>query len=201
MTKSSCWSITINNPTDDDWSQWNSLTSLPFVKQASGQLERGDNDTPHIQGCVVTQYGRFFEKLKQALPRAHIEPAKNKNALVNYVRKEDTRIGNIPTVRTATVSDVQRECVQAFVRAIPYDYERELSECDNLEQFVILYAATIRREAEAYLDMAIRKLIREGYYGVEFVMANHQVRDAYKRYFPEIVVRYLRSQNAEQSAE
>lgn len=88
-TRSSCWSITINNPTEEDRNQ---LKSPPtWVKSCHHQDEIGDNGTLHIQGAVLTAQVRFSQ-LKKWLPRAHIEVARNRQALLKYVKKPETSV-------------------------------------------------------------------------------------------------------------
>lgn len=88
-TRGSWWSITINNPTQTDR---DALKSPPsFVKLVKYQDEVGDEGTPHIQGCVNTAQVRFSQ-VKAWLERAHIEVARDKNALLKYVEKEDTAV-------------------------------------------------------------------------------------------------------------
>lgn len=88
-TKGSHWSITINNPAETDRQ---ALKDHPtFVKKVVCQDEVGDNGTLHIQGYVQTTQTRF-SALKKWLPRAHIEIAKNPQALLQYVRKEETAV-------------------------------------------------------------------------------------------------------------
>nr|WAE43239.1 MAG: replication associated protein [Cressdnaviricota sp.] len=87
--KASWWSITINNPTDEDKQ---TLAQLPrFVKNVIGQTEVGKEGTPHLQLAVNTQQCRLSQ-VKKWLPRAHIEVAKNVDALKEYVKKSDTAV-------------------------------------------------------------------------------------------------------------
>jgi len=201
--KASCWSITINNPTDDDHAQWESLKSLPWVKMVNGQLEQGENDTPHIQGMVTTEYGRFFEKLKQALPRAHIEIAKNKFALANYVNKTETRIGEVaqyerPATRIATQKDIQRMLLFLVKCNVEKKYPDRWKDVDGvLEDFLTEHGFMIKRDADYWIDMAVSRLIQDGYYGVEFVMANNQIRGAFKRYLNDILIREYHADNTQ----
>jgi len=92
--RATCWSVTINNPlpADDE--------NIALAKQKSGwkvegQLEKGENGTPHYQLMVKTPQTRFGS-IKKAFPRAHIEPARDIKALSKYVSKEETRIGTLP---------------------------------------------------------------------------------------------------------
>lgn len=183
--KASCWSITINNPTDDDNIQWAALRNLPWVKEVKGQLEKGENDTPHIQGMVRTEHIRFSQ-IKRALPRAHIEPAKNTQALSNYVQKVDTRVGTIPQVRVATQKDVQDticELVSTYGKQKYGDNFSIENIYFNQDEWLV------GKDWEYWLDQSVNKLIIEGFYGVEFVMSNPQIRNAFKKYFVSILIR------------
>lgn len=62
-----------------------------FVKKVMYQDEVGAEGTLHIQGAVQTAQTRF-SAIKKWLPRAHIEVARNPQALLNYVAKEDTAV-------------------------------------------------------------------------------------------------------------
>jgi len=193
MTKSSCWSITINNPTEDDLVAWSALaTNYTWIKKVEGQLEKGEEGTPHIQGMVTTGYGRFFNKLKEALPRAHIEASENKFALANYVHKPETRIGEIATVKVAGQSDLQNEMCKLMMYGLNTRVCNQANwdkNYDSLPRNILVNADDIRQSWELILDEAVKSLIIQGYYGVEFVVSNNQVRNAFKRYLPEILYR------------
>lgn len=197
--KSSYWSITINNPTEDDFIRWEGLKGEKWVKKVMGQLEKGENGTPHIQGMLNTDYVRFSQ-IKKALPRAHIEIARKPAALANYVQKEDTRLAPLPTTRVATQSDVQKECLSLAL----YDYKRDTFqthiprvEKDAFYDWMCLKNVTYKTWAETLLDSAVKKLVKEGYYGIEFVICNPQVRLAFRKYFCEIVIREYARQDSE----
>lgn len=161
---------------------WAAMTSYPWVRETTGQLEQGENETTHIQGMIRTEYGRWFNKLRAALPRAHIEPAKNPVALAQYVQKEETRIGSIPTAKVATQATLQeRVYVQLAMKRTEDD--------GSMEDYIRENAVTIRANADAIIDEGVRSLIVDGYFGIEFVMSNNQVRGAFRRYLPEILMR------------
>lgn len=186
--KSSYWSITINNPTEDDFIRWEGLKGEKWVKKVMGQLEKGENGTPHIQGMLNTDSVRFAQ-IKRVLPRAHIEVAKKPAALERYVQKEDTRLAPIQTTRVATQADIQRECLSLALS----DYQRHNMRAPNTQDefynWMTSHSVQYRPWAESLLDASVKKLVREGYYGIEFVMCNPQVRLAFKKYFCEIVIR------------
>lgn len=194
--KSCYWSITINNPTEDDMIRWEGLKGEKWVKKVMGQLEKGENETPHIQGMLNTESVRFSQ-IKRALPRAHIEVARKPAALAHYVQKEDTRLAQLPTTRVATQADIQRECLTLAVEAYNnnYPFKNGVFTRDEFYDWMILHNLQYKAWGEALLDASVKKLVREGYYGIEFVMCNPQVRLAFKKYFCEIVIReYARSQ-------
>lgn len=90
-TKAIWWSITINNPTEEDRSR---LTSPPeWVQRVIRQDEQGEGEgTLHIQGAVQCRGQQRFSRIKEWLPRAHIEAARNVQALQEYVKKENTAV-------------------------------------------------------------------------------------------------------------
>lgn len=205
QVKSCYWSITINNPTDDDYIRWEGLKGEKWVRKVMGQLEKGENGTPHIQGMLNTEHVRFSQ-IKKALPRAHIEVAKKPVALAHYVQKEDTRLSPLPTTRVATQIDVQRESlalvIDEYIREYPYLSPLLPHSLDqkHFYNWMTNYNLLHRNWPEAMLDAAVKKLVREGYYGIEFVMCNPQVRLAFKKYFCEIVIReYAARSNASPS--
>lgn len=165
---------------------WSAMTGYPWVKELSGQLEEGEEGTPHIQGMIRTEYGRWFNKLRAALPRAHIEPAKNPVALANYVQKSETRVGSIPTARVATQATLQE---RLYVLYYMKQAETEDGLMTNTGDHIRENAVTIRNKADQMIDEAVRSLITDGYFGIEFVMSNNQVRGAFRRYLPEILLR------------
>nr|AJD07571.1 replication-associated protein [Sewage-associated circular DNA molecule] len=95
VDRASMWSITINNPTDADRQALKAHPS--FVKMVKYQDEIGDEGTLHIQGAVQTTQVRF-SAMKKWLARAHIEIARNKQALLNYVEKSETAVSNTQVV-------------------------------------------------------------------------------------------------------
>jgi len=199
--KASYWSITINNPTEDDFIRWEGLKGEKWVKKVMGQLEKGENGTPHIQGMLNTDHVRFSQ-IKKALPRAHIEVAKKPAALAHYVQKEDTRLAPLPTTRVATQADIQRECLTLALSDYQRHNMREPNTQDEFYNWMTSHNVQYRPWSESLLDASVKKLVREGFYGIEFVMCNPQVRLAFKKYFCEIVIReYGRSQATEVSDE
>lgn len=194
MDKGSCWSITINNPTDDDKMRSDTIHNVKWVKEWKGQLEQGENGTIHIQGMLKTDSVRF-SAVKKVFPRAHIEKAMNPIALSKYVQKEETRIGT----------------VEAFKATLPTDVYKVISELyESYEEVEIAYKEHQRAEVAAHaknlykgeckdtfplmiLDKIVNKLIREGKQCLEFMCSNPSFRTSYKTYFLSIQYRTFQS--------
>lgn len=92
--RATSWSLTLNNPTSADEECINLARQKGW--KVEGQLEKGENGTPHYQLLVQTPQVRF-SAVKKMFPRAHIEVARNVAALKEYVHKEKTREGELPT--------------------------------------------------------------------------------------------------------
>lgn len=93
--RATCWSLTLNNPTEDD----DECIARARQKgwKVDGQPEKGEKDrTRHYQLILRTPQVRF-SAVKKAFPRAHIEIARNPQALETYCHKEETRDGELPS--------------------------------------------------------------------------------------------------------
>lgn len=95
QTRGSWWGITINNPTDDDFSRVKNLPS--FVRYVKGQSEIGEEKgTLHIQAVANTAQVRMTQ-MNSWLPRAFFKVLKTKDHQkhsLGYVWKEDTAVPN-----------------------------------------------------------------------------------------------------------
>lgn len=91
-TRSRVWSFTLNNYSEDEIKNIQSLDC-----QYTFQEEKGEMGTPHLQGMLCFKNPQEFKRVKNLIPRAHLEIARKKNALFKYCMKEDTRNGAIYT--------------------------------------------------------------------------------------------------------
>lgn len=77
------------------------------------QEETGENGTPHLQGLLCFKNPTDNTTVKKLIPRAHIEPAKNKMASINYCSKEESRTGklysNFVNTKIGTKAQVQKK--------------------------------------------------------------------------------------------
>jgi len=118
--RATCWSITINNPVKNDEEFIAAARQKGW--KVDGQLEKGENGTPHYQLIVRTPQVRF-SAVKKAFPRAHIEVARNPTALASYVKKSETREGELP--KTESKYPSQSAYFKLVVEAL-YDVDKDL---------------------------------------------------------------------------
>lgn len=182
MDRGTCWSITINNPKDEDIK-----VDLPAAWKLQGQMERGEEGTEHYQGMLSTPQVRF-SAVKKIFPRAHIELAKNRKALEKYVHKPETRIAevndvvsNIPTLfayQHTIASRWNDDEFDAFVRL-----KRESMGEDEYAKY---------KESDLaldYVDYLVGQDIIAGVCGIEYIAINPMWRSAWKKFYRQLVTR------------
>lgn len=183
--RATSWSITINNPTKAD------EECIQLARQKSGwsvigQLEKGENGTPHYQLMLKTPQVRF-SAIKKAFPRAHIEIARNADALETYVQKDETRIGEIES------NEMYPSLSKLWDLFYDYKYDWE---------FKIYYQFGGKEEWLAHFDEFICDAIERGYH-VETMAVNPQIRSIVAKFMPAIFKRTenIRRQSDSQTAE
>jgi hypothetical protein len=152
--RSTCWSITINNPTAaDDELVRTATNEYAWIKEIIGQKEVGENGTEHYQLCVRTNQVRFSQ-LKSVFSRAHIEPARNMLALQKYVVKPETAVSGTRMKKAqAKPSDIYSAAFTVYVPnwTLPEFqniYPRDFSTPEN-----ILQAERIWNAYEHYMGL------------------------------------------------
>lgn len=85
--------FTINNPTQDDYNDISAVKSHESFNYLIYSIEKGENDTTHIQGYVEFTKKLRFNTLKLILKRAHLEQRKGtQKQAIDYCKKSDTHI-------------------------------------------------------------------------------------------------------------
>ena len=182
MERATTWSITINNPTKEDEEGIIRLRRMPWFIEFKSQLEQGEEGTPHIQGMLRTSQQRF-SAIKKALPRAHIEVARNVKALSNYVEKDDTRLEKREEVSRdiPTLFEYQdRVAFELTEKAVEDIWERYYERKE------------IRSPGECALeavDAIVARHIAEGGRGLEFIAINPMWRSSWKKFWRSIIQR------------
>lgn len=176
--RATCWSLTINNPTQDD------REHIALARQrgwkVSGQPEKGESGTLHYQLAVHTPQVRFSQ-VKKAFPRAHIEIARNPAALQSYVRKPETRTDELPTL---SESSARYPSLSTYWKLI---YEEALHILSHPPDEDILCQMNKSRRLDL-LDEATSRLISKGYH-VESFAVNPNVRSAFAKFAPALMQR------------
>lgn len=91
--KATWWSVTAFK---DEIEILENPKSFPnyVVKVYGGREECPKTKTVHFQGAVQCRLQQRMSALKKWLPTAHLEPARDKEALAKYAMKEDTAVGD-----------------------------------------------------------------------------------------------------------
>lgn len=186
--RSTCWSLTINNPTDDD----EECIALARQKgwKVTGQKEAGTEGTPHYQLMLRTPQVRF-SAVKKAFPRAHIEAARELAALEKYVGKEEGRISLLP-VAQAKYPSLSKFWKLIWERINERDihiiqaWEGDIEWCEAKGGF------PLPTREQAYHE-AVGMLISRGYY-VETIAVNPATLSSWKRHGDDILRRVLREE-------
>jgi len=189
--------VTINNPTKEDYDEIEHLKSQTWVKSWNGQLEEGADGTPHVQACLKTEYVRWG-KVKNALTRAHIEKARNSQALSNYVVKEETRVGAVPAGANKYMN------IQQFYTHLAEHVVCKIAAATNIDAFEVRLCLTgngykdhrdpVANAKKAIIPLnevnaAAAKLIADGYMGLEFIVTNPATKTMFKTFFWSVIER------------
>lgn len=171
------WSVTINLKTV---SRATAEECINRARQANwrvfGQLECGDSGTDHYQLAVSTPQVRFSQ-VKKMFPTAHIEIAKNWDALLAYCQKDDTRKEELKEVQSGY---------------LPWSQLRSMFAEWLAEQEFEQHTVDPERRL-AIWDRYIGSLIEEGY-EVDLMGMNANYRACISRYWRHYLNRYMQTQ-------
>lgn len=175
--RASCWSITINNPTDDELKCHTPGWTL------QGQFEQGDETgTRHFQGMLKTPQVRFAA-VKRVFPRAHIEVSRNPKALEQYVHKSETRVGEYAGSAVPNMFQFQDTIASDWD---PDEFTRRTSD----DTYCRTYGYDINEMALVYVDELVAKRVAEGGRGLEFIGINPMWRSSWKKFWRSIITRH-----------
>jgi len=179
--RATCWSVTINHPTDDD----EECISLARQKgwTVVGQKEVGEEGTPHYQLMVRTPQVRF-SAMKKSFPRAHIEVARAPLALERYVVKAETRVATLPEGQEKYPS------LSRFWELITVTID------EHYPNYMTYPVADLQM---VFID-AVNRLIRAGYH-VESIAVNPTTWTAWKRHWSAIMFRAQDNMDARRNLE
>ncbi len=135
--RSRSWCFTWNNYTVENLSH---LSHPDFFKTEIVKLifqeELGKENTKHLQGFVQFKNQIDFSKLKEYLPKCHLEKCKSVAASIKYCSKEDTRSGTRYTYGIASkelskkkIPPLSEEEVLANMKELAYRECETNNEC------------------------------------------------------------------------
>jgi len=169
-TRSSCWSLTIANPTAKTEEE------IALARQGGwevvGQLEEGEGGLKHYQLMLKTPQVRF-SAVKKSFSTAHIEVARNPKALGLYVEKTETRVGTLPQQQSMYPS-----LSKFWILVSDFVNDKNYLHCDADRWWT---KESGRKDALTILDEAVEELIDLGYM-VEGIACNPSTRSAWKKY-------------------
>jgi len=182
--------VTINNPTaaDDE--------AIALARQQGwqviGQLEKGEEGTPHYQLMVRTPQVRFSQ-VKRSFPRAHIEVTRNVVAGAKYVTKADTRVAALPTNQEMYPS--LSKFWDLVVGHIDADNWYTIAAWQGLEEWNERKAGGPLPTPDLALTAAVNELIADGYH-IESIAVNPQVISAWRKYHLGLIRRVYKERKA-----
>jgi len=111
--RGSHWSITVFDETE--MARLHDRTGFPaWLKEVKGQMEIAPTTgAKHFQGYLHTSQQRF-STIKKFLPTAHIEKARDINALKIYVNKDDTAVEGTRIERVGTYMNMHTTLNKMF---------------------------------------------------------------------------------------
>lgn len=175
------WMLTINNPTSADDEDVATAKGKGWLVE--GQKECGKDGTPHYQLYVNTKSQQRFSALKKVFRRGHIEICRNPKASQQYVHKQETKVAELPSSDRYVTSQTKLwGLVSEILTSGDCDKRYRIDGSDG-EPFNGKF-----KPLDA-LDYACSQLIRSGYYCVESMAVNPQVRSAWSRFWGDILVR------------
>ena len=192
--RATCWSVTINNPGKNDEEFIAAARQKGW--KVDGQLEKGENGTPHYQLIVRTPQVRF-SAVKKAFPRAHIEIARNPEALASYVKKSETREGELP--KTESKYPTQSAYFKMVTEEL-YAVDKDLRIDFTCAQWYRSRKVDQEQRLLDALDEATSILIRRGYH-VETLAVNPQTRSAWKKFGMDIIHRSQAEMSADRQTD
>ena len=164
-----CYSVVINNPTDTDKEQIESARALGW--RVVGQLEKGDNGTPHYQLCITAPVE--WKQMKSHFKRANIQEAEDPEALEKYCTKKATRVLDLTNVKPKSKKREQYSSADFYNDVFQEIHEQFAEASDELVKNVSNLLT---------YDLAVNQLILQSGYDIAVRATRPDVRSAYRKY-------------------
>jgi len=185
--RATCWSLTINlgstkQETVEEWIH----SARGRGWKITGQVEKAPTTGMlHYQLMLQTPQTRFAA-IKSAFPAAHIEIARRKVALSQYVVKTDTRVAALP-------QHDEKYPTAAKFWVLVYKYYEGADEGWDDDETAVRFRDLDRQQVLEtdplhILDCVAANLIRSGYV-IDHLITNPAIRSFWKKFYAEILYR------------
>lgn len=189
--RATCWSVTINmgksGTRAETINEWISAARGKGWK-VTGQVEAAPSTgTQHYQLMVQTPQTRF-SAIKRAFPTGHIEIARNRAALLQYVTKTDTRVGQL-----VDNDEKYPSAGRFWVLLYKHNNTHGTDGWDETDENAVrFYNPETQKELEddplGWLDQEAGYMIRGGYV-IDHLITNPAIRSFWKKFWPQILYR------------
>lgn len=149
--KATWWSVTAFS---DEIEILENPKSYPnfVVKVFGGREECPKTKTIHFQGAVQCKSQQRMSALKKWLPTAHLEPARDKEALAKYAMKEETAIGDKMIQSNPRRYLKMSEALFMIARCVPIKME------------TLYYLERLDMDDKAMMKYAMDDVIKQSYW-------------------------------------
>lgn len=152
QNKSTWWSVTAFNA---EISQLESAEFPEFVAKVYGGREKcPETGREHFQGAIQCRRQVRMTQLKTWLPTAHLEPARNVDALKKYAMKEETAVGE----KTERSNAVPMVTIRNIMEWLSHTHD-ELNLKDYIDELVKKYGYTVKKAKHEAYWRAVRELL------------------------------------------
>jgi len=156
-TLATCWSMTINNPTPNDWVLVQHYNG-EYIRTIVHTLEEGGEETEHIQAWFKLMRQQRLSFVKKLFPRGHFKPITsdeyNRNCREYAQKNDETTRGAHVIHYNETIPDVVQFLRKMVEEALCLD--RNYEKCATPKDFIDTY---YDRDMPRYMDEAERKAI------------------------------------------
>lgn len=160
---------------------------LPPGWKLKGQFEQcPETKRYHFQALLKTTQQRFLA-VKRAMGNAHVEKARNKQALEQYVQKEKTRVAAIATAEPVPTIWEYQTIISGMWNKETFN-EHWLAACDHAD-LGSHPTPDPNDVALSYVDELVATDIENGRRGAEWIAINPMWRASWRKFWRSIIKR------------
>lgn len=171
--KATWWSVTAYN---DEISLLEDNSKYPsYVKKVyGGKEECPETKRIHFQGCIQLNTQMRRSAIKEWLPTAHLEPAKQKDALIKYAMKEDTATGDkLERVNPAKHYTADEMCEEIAYNVLEIYQREEYTGDDGVKKLFNAAIYTMLMNDKKLAGQLMNPSLRNFWCNTHMVWINH----------------------------